>query len=188
MKQANKIITMSFLPVHAVPAPFDTPAQRTVLEHAGFSINGLLPVSDALSHRGQPVAACARHVVVVPQGWTMQVDIDPRTSTLTLDFVDLHDEQGRFRAQYLPQVLALTFFPRFSVESHMDVADKKVSVVDFSKRSTKDPDGVPIWTSERVEPDPGAPALDAWRQKCVAVANAWLDVNKPDWRNPTAYW
>lgn len=175
------MISRLFLPLACVPDPFKTPEQCARLKSWGFELEEL---EEQLFEREPPDQAsvtAASHVLLLPALWTMGMTLEPRTRRLNINVINLHDEKNRPRGQFFPQSLVLVLFPRFEIDPCVNLRQLTTAAIDNA-------DGSTVWTSHRIDPDPGVQGLNEWDAKREKIASAWLNDSFPEWRDVTAYW
>jgi hypothetical protein len=170
-KMGQSQLTLTF---DRLPRQIDEPSGRHMLEQLGFVFGENL---DDLFVSVEP-----------PQGWTLR----PSSHSM---WSYVHDEQGRCRASVfykaafydksahvsIDRRFGISRYQACDVDGHRIVAGDNLpefvlcEIVDHDKSCV-----IVIGKRERTDYEQ-ADVLDA-------RAEAWLEENKPDWRNPLAYW
>ena len=158
----------SFVGSDTLPADLRPDIAKAVLEQAGTKFLG--PV------QGDPMF----EYVELPAGWK-------KVATDHAMWSKLVDAKGRERAAIFYKAASydrsafLSLTTRFSIESDYDLERKEhVAVTHVLDAEQK------IYSTNPVS----LPAEADWtvREQVVKVAQAWLEVDHPNWRDPGAYW
>lgn len=136
---------------------------------------------------GKPVAGDPVFTEVqLPYGWKLK----PTDHSM---WNNLLDEQGRVRAKmfYKAAFYDRSAHIRLETRYHVDRENKIADDYDSAQRyvAKDSADGTVLFATEYLERDPKySPEWSAKEQALRKEAEAWLDTNRPDWKDAAAYW